>query len=294
MKGMDTLPVQLDDQHSPPARWPILAPLVLAGIALLLRLFDIFVLRLDEQFGEIILSKAIGFVLVVAYTWWVGQRLADIGLRSRRLGLALAIGAGLSAVAFLIAGAAQVLTLEPGATLALLAVDPKTGRTGGSAFAAFLIVGNVINSFMEEGLFRGIMLTHFRQRMRFRTANVLQAALFAAWHLVWPLKAYLTGDVSTTGVLAQTGSLLLGTFVAGLVYGYLFWCTGNLWAPWIAHFLNNTTLNLVHVRGAAGELHPAAVMSVAVVIALAFLALGLHLILKKGHTEVRDASRQSP
>jgi membrane protease YdiL (CAAX protease family) len=258
-----------------------LAPLALFGIALLLRLLDIFVLQLDEQLGEIILSKSLGFALVVGYTWWVGQRVVAIGLHSRTLLHALAIGAGITVAAFVIAGAVQVLALQSGATIAVQAIDPKTGIAGGSGFAAFLIAGNVINSFMEEGLFRGIMLPHFLQRMRFRTANVLQAALFAAWHLVWPLKAYLTGDASTAGVLAQTGTLLLGTFVAGLVYGYLFWRTDSLWAPWIAHFLNNTTLNLVQVRAMTGELQPAVVMSVVVVIALAFLAFAIEPMAKR-------------
>lgn len=280
---------QPEHRHQLPARWPVLAPIVLLGLALLLRLLDIFVLRLDERLGEIILSKALGFALVVGYTWWVGQRVTAIGLHSRNLGPALAIGAGITVAAFVIAGVAQVSMLESGATLAFAAVDPKTGMAGGSAFAAFLIAGNVINSFMEEGLFRGIMLPHFLQRMRFRTANVLQAALFAAWHLVWPLKAYLSGDASVAGVLAQTGSLLLGTFVAGLVYGYLFWRTDSLWTPWLAHFLNNTTLNLVQVRGSSGELQPAMVMSVVVVIALAFLALAINPIAKQ-----RKLSRLRP
>jgi membrane protease YdiL (CAAX protease family) len=273
--------VQFEDRQQLPARWPVLAPLILLGIALLLRLLDIFVLRLDERLGEIILSKSLGFALVVGYTWWAGQRVTAIGLHTRNLGLALAIGAGITVAAFIVAGVVQVLALEPGAMLAVQAVDPKTGRAGGSAFATFLIAGNFINSFMEEGLFRGIMLPHFLQRMRFRTANTLQAALFAAWHLVWPLKAYLTGDASAAGVLAQTGTLLLGTFVAGLVYGYLFWRTDSLWAPWIAHFLNNTTLNFVHVQGITGELQPALVMSVVVVIALAFLALAISPIAKR-------------
>lgn len=281
MSSVDKAKLQLEDRHQLPARWPVLAPLVLLGLALLLRLLDIFVLRLDERLGEIILSKSLGFALVVGYTWWVGQRVTEIGLHSRNRGSALTIGAGIAVAAFVIAGVIQVLVLEPGAVLAVAAVDPKTGMAGGSAFAAFLIAGNVINSFMEEGLFRGIMLPHFLQRMRFRTANVLQAALFAAWHLVWPLKAYLTGDASAAGVLAQTGSLLLGAFVAGLVYGYLFWRTDSLWAPWIAHFLNNTTLNLVQIRGTSGELQPAVVMSVVVVIALAFLALAINPIAKQ-------------
>jgi membrane protease YdiL (CAAX protease family) len=262
-------------------RWPVLAPLGLLGIALLLRIFDIFVFRMDERLGEIILSKALGFALVVAYVWWMGQRVAAIGLHTRRIGVALALGAGLTAAAFVIAAAVQVWTLEPGAALIVRAVDPKTGLAGGSAFAALLIFGNVVNSFMEEGLFRGIMLTHFLRRWRFGAANLLQAALFAAWHLVWPLKAYLAGDVSLAGVLAQTGSLLLGTFVAALVYGYLFARTGSLWAPWIAHLLNNTVLNLVQVQSATGELQPAMLMSVVVVIALGFLAFAIGPIAKR-------------
>jgi membrane protease YdiL (CAAX protease family) len=281
MSGGGKAKIQIEDRHLMPARWAVLAPLILLGMALLLRLLDIFVLRLDDRLGEIILSKSLGFALVVGYTWWVGQRVTAIGLHTRHLGLALAIGAGITIAAFIVAGAVQVLALESGARLAVQAVDPKTGRAGGSAFAVFLIAGNVINSFMEEGLFRGIMLTHFLQRMRFRTANVLQAALFAAWHLVWLLKAYLAGDASAAGLLAQTGALLLGTFVAGLVYGYLFWRADSLWVPWIAHFLNNTTLNFVQVRGITGELQPAVVMSVVVVIALAFLALAISPLAKR-------------
>lgn len=256
MSTSDTARARRRYRQELPARWPVLAPLALLGLALLLRIIDIYALRLDERLGEIILSKSLGFALVVGYTWWVGQRLSVIGLHTRRLGSALAIGAGLTVAAFVIATVVQVLTLASDESLTLRAVDPKTGMTGGAAFAAFLIAGNVINSFMEEGLFRGIMLPHFLQRMRFRTANLLQASLFAAWHLVWPLKAYLNGDVSA----------------AGLVYGYLFWRTGSLWAPGIAHFLNNTTLNLVQVQTAGGELQPALVMSVVVVVAMAFLA----------------------
>jgi membrane protease YdiL (CAAX protease family) len=264
-----------------PARWPVLAPLSLLVIALLLRIIDIFGLRLDERLGEIILSKTLGFALVLGYTWWVGQRVTALGLHTRHLGVALALGTAITVVAFVVAGAVQVALLPPGATLTLQAVDPKTGLSGGGAFATLLVVGNIVNSFMEEGLFRGIMLTHFLRWWRFGAANLLQAVLFAAWHLVWPLKAYLTGDASTASIMAQTGSLLLGTFVAALVYGFLFRRTDSLWAPWIAHFLNNTTLNLVQVQAANGELQPAVVMSVVVVIALAFLALGLSPIAKR-------------
>lgn len=258
-----------------PARWPILAPLVLLGLALILRIIDIYYLRLDERLGEIILSKSLGFVLIVGYTWWVGRRISAIGLHSRNQGSALAIGAGLIIASFAIATVVQVLTLGPGQSLILQAVDPKTGLTGGAAFAFLLIAGNIINVFMEEGLFRGVMLPHFLQRMRFRNANLLQASVFAAWHLVWPIKAYLIGDASAAEALAQGCLLLSGAFIAGLVFGYLFWRTDSLWAPMIAHFLNNTTHNLFQVQTAGVAMQPAVIMSVAVVVAMAILAFAV-------------------
>ena len=46
---------------------PILTGILLMLIALVFRLIDIFVLRLDERLGEIILSKALGFVLVLLF-----------------------------------------------------------------------------------------------------------------------------------------------------------------------------------------------------------------------------------
>lgn len=250
-------------------------------IALILRINDIFILRLDEWLGEIILSKSLGFALVVGYTWLVGKSLSSIGLHSRNLKEALAIGAGLTVAAFAVAVFVQTLTLSSDQSLAMRAVDPKTGMTGGLAFAVFLIVGNVINSLMEEGLFRGVMLSHFLRRLRIRNANLLQASLFAAWHLVWPIKAYLSGDVSAASAFAQAALLLTGTFVAGLVYGYLFWRTSSLWAPFIAHFLNNTILNLVQVQSPGGDLQPAIVLSVVVVIAMAVLAFVVNPISKR-------------
>jgi hypothetical protein len=36
---------------------------------------------------------------------------------------------------------------------------------------------------------RGLMIPHFLRRMRFCTANVLQAIPFSALHVVWPARA---------------------------------------------------------------------------------------------------------
>lgn len=44
---------------------PVLTGILLMLVALVFRLTDIFILRLDERLGEIILSKSLGFLLVL-------------------------------------------------------------------------------------------------------------------------------------------------------------------------------------------------------------------------------------
>jgi membrane protease YdiL (CAAX protease family) len=232
-------------------RRPVITGIILMMIALAFRLLDIFVLRLDERLGEIILSKALGFGLVLLFVWAIGKRPASIGFHSRRLAESLLVGTLITLLPFMIAYAAEWIVMrqfgqEP--RLLFAAIDPKAGVMGGALFAVWLVVGNVINSFMEEGLFRGLMLNLNRLRLRFWRSNWLQALLFGTWHLVWVVKWYQTGIVSTgseigLGVVAN----FLPQICLGLVWGYAYLKTDNLWTAWTAHTLTNTTLNLMHV-----------------------------------------------
>jgi CAAX protease family protein len=230
---------------------PVLTGIILMLVALIFRLIDIFVLRLDERLGEIILSKTIGFLLVLLFLWAIGRKLTSIGFHSRRLGESLLIGIAITVLPFIIAYAIEWIVLglmgqEP--RLLFSAIDPKAGVTGGLLFASWLVIGNFINSFMEEGLFRGVMLNLNRMQLSFGKSNWLQAFLFGTWHLVWVVKWYQTGIVSTPG---EIGLGIVANFLPqiclGLVWGYAYLKTDNLWTAWIAHTLTNTTLNLLHV-----------------------------------------------
>jgi membrane protease YdiL (CAAX protease family) len=230
---------------------PILAGIVLMLVALIFRLIDIFVLRLDERLGEIILSKTLGFLLVLLFIWAIGRKPASIGLHGRKLGEALLIGVVITVLPFIIAYAVEVIVLgQMGQAPKLLfsAIDPKAGVTGGLMFALWLVLGNFINSFMEEGLFRGVMLNLNRMRLSLAKSNWLQAFLFGTWHLVWVVKWYQTGIVSTPGEIGMgVVANFLPQICLGLVWGYAYMKTNNLWTAWFAHTLTNTTLNLLHV-----------------------------------------------
>jgi membrane protease YdiL (CAAX protease family) len=46
--------------------------------------------------------------------------------------------------------------------------------------------------------------------------------------------------------------LLVATGIFGFAVGYLYLKTDNLWAPWLAHTINNSVLNMVHIETAEG------------------------------------------
>jgi membrane protease YdiL (CAAX protease family) len=132
--------------------------------------------------------------------------------------------------------------------LYLEAVDSKMGVTGGLVFALWLLTGNFVNSIMEEGLFRGAMGRLARIRLSFWWATLFQAFVFSIWHLPWVLKYYQLGEINSGGELAM--SIFFNSvpqLLIGIIYGYMYLKTGSLWGPFIAHVLNNSIANILHI-----------------------------------------------
>jgi len=232
-----------------------LIPLALYLIAWILRVVDILMLPLAESTGEAFLHKALGFVMVLVYVYAAGQTVSKIGLHGRSVRGALWIGgAGIIAI-YVVSFSIQWFVSNAAGDrpeLVIMALDDRTGLAGGVGFALWLFLGNLINSFMEEGLFRGVMLTHFRLRLTPWRANWLQAVIFGLWHIAWPIQHFVSGDTDAAGAATEAVTMVIAATVSGLAYGYLYLKTDNLWAPWLGHTLNNTILNLVHIRTVAG------------------------------------------
>jgi membrane protease YdiL (CAAX protease family) len=234
---------------------PLLVMLILYIIAWIIKIFDTFVFRLDELIGEAILTKALGFLLVAAYVWVAGKKLSDIGFRTRNLTIALLMAVVGFGLIYVLAFALQLVILNTSgeeANLIFSAVDPKTGLSGGLLFGLWLVSTNLVNSAMEEGLFRGIMLRHFLVRYAKWGAIFLQAALFSLWHLSWPLRHLLDGQVPPGQVAFEAFGLTLSTLVSGVVYGYFYYRTNNLWGPFVAHLINNSIFNVLFIRTTSG------------------------------------------
>jgi membrane protease YdiL (CAAX protease family) len=203
---------------------PIVTGLVLLAIAFVFKWVDTFVLRLDERLGEAILCKALGFVMVIVFVWVCGRKLRDIGLHSRQLGLSLLIGIVITVVAMIVSYVVEfVVQLPKQPAVHFEAIDPKAGVTGGLGFVLWMLFCNIVNSFMEEGLFRGVMIRLFRVKLSFSWTNTLQAFLFAIWHLPWVAKWIQTGQIEAHGGLFfATLSQFLPMLLIGFAWGYFY------------------------------------------------------------------------
>lgn len=61
------------------------------------------------------------------------------------------------------------------------------------------------------------------------------------------------GSIKTPGeIMFAIFSNSIPQFLMGLVWGYLYLKTDNLWAPWIAHFLANSVSNYLHITSING------------------------------------------
>ena len=211
---------------------PVLVPFILLAVTILFRIMDIWVLPFAERWGEAFLHKALGFVLVLAYLWAAGQRVSAIGLHGRKAGKAIFIGGVGTALIYLLAfGLQWIVSRAAGKqpTLEVVAIDSMTDLAKpGVGFVLWLLFANMVNAWMEEGLFRGIMVSHFRVRLSPWQANALQAVIFGLWHVFWPIRHLMAGRMDAGAALSLALTSVIGATMSGLAWGYLFLQTDNL------------------------------------------------------------------
>ncbi len=233
--------------------WPLAVGIGILFLAFLGRINDIFVLHLDELWGELLLSKSFGLGLVIVYVVIVKDSLREIGFHTDEWALNLLLGMTLFVGVYFFAYGLEYMLLTLLAKEPNLIIKVITSKPGvGFWFIIWIILGNLITAGVEESLFRGLLTSKLRTSFSFWTANFFQALLFGLWHLVWPIKRLMGGQVGGQ-TAAFTGSmLLLVAVVNGFVWGYMYLKTNSLWACWMANVAASTILNLVHIESQFG------------------------------------------
>jgi membrane protease YdiL (CAAX protease family) len=235
--------------HPTSVSWSIPEVIAVASVMVALLLAKDVVLSTDQ-----VRSLGVGgFVAVRAATQlaYYGVLLALLAWLARRHGMGFRSAYGLvgfpvfSSVAWAIAGlvSIRVFTLLYGAVTQVLGWEPPLRSTSeltdlfgadwaGLLFGAVIVV--VIGPFVEEIVFRGLLLGAFRQQFGARVAIGASAIVFAASHLtLWTLVP-----------LAVLGAFL----------GWLVLAKGSVWPAFAVHALYNAVplVAAFYVSGALG------------------------------------------
>lgn len=233
---------------------PILSCSIIFVICSVARLIEFFYMRTDETFlSENFLHKLFGILLLWGVLSICNLRWKDIGFSPD--GIVSGVGKGLlfGLVCSVFAYAIESLTLfflHRNVQLSFYAsgfslTNEKVSQAG-ILLILSSVVFNLINVWMEEGVFRGLF-TKILEGLSYRKSLFFIAFLFGIWHLVMPLRDYLQGESSLVNLIVMGIGYVILAGMMSIKWSLLYKMTGSLWFGLGDHFFNNLASNLVHV-----------------------------------------------
>ena len=243
------------------SQYPLSVCIALYLLCYAFRLWEYFVLKTDESvIGENFIHKACGVAVIFAVLFVSGLHWRDIGFvrdgRLKNIGFGLALGAGFYTIAYAVE---CIVLYVQGASPSLKIASGGFSLVKSTEFVstgiAFILLFNVLNVWMEEGLFRGLFTRLLRERYDCRMTIFITALLFGLWHLIMPVRSFIEGQMKLAPMLLLGAGYVALTFVYGLKMGFLYRMTGSVWAGLSEHFFNNSVINIVHVVSSMGSDH---------------------------------------
>jgi membrane protease YdiL (CAAX protease family) len=246
----------MTDKLTKMTKGPIRFILIFFLIAISIRVFDSLVLRTDESvIGELFTHKLFGILMMGIALYLLKLKWRDIGFAAPRFGRGILIGLCIGIPAYAIAYAAEYMATGNASLQFYTTSYNVTGNTimeAGVLFVAICIAGNIVNVIMEDGVFRGLFLKIAESKYSFARSMLFSSALFGIWHGIMPLRNFLTGEQSPMGASMSALLLVLTSFVFGVALCLLCRLEGSLWAGMTVHFINNASVNLLHITGSGG------------------------------------------
>lgn len=95
---------------------------------------------------------------------------------------------------------------------------------------------SVVNSFLEEFFFRGFAFLTLKQYFNNKLTTIISAVIFALYHI-----AIMRGWFG----MPLFALLLLGLFVAGLLFNYIDEKTNTILTSWCIHMFANIAINII-------------------------------------------------
>ncbi len=238
--------------------WSCIAVFIICLIA---RCIEYFLIRTDETIiAENFLHKLFGIVLlfiVLKILHWTWQ---DIGFVKEEMFKNMGLGMLLGFACFFISYSAEIVIMHiqnNNPHLELYASGfSMTGeqvKQTGIGFILLCLAFNIINVWMEEGIFRGLYLKILMSKSSFWRANMIAALLFGVWHWVMPMRSYMDGDSSIWNLLVMGIGYIILAGIMSIKWGLLYEMSGSLWIGLGDHLFNNVVAtNLLHVVSDTG------------------------------------------
>ena len=255
--------------------------MIIFMLCLSVRFVEYFLIETDKTaIGENVFHKVVGIIILAVilkgsnFTW------SDIGFQRNSFAGSILKGLLLGSVCFAISYGLElaifILQGNPAHLEIYISSFSLTGsQIKNTDFVFFLlcVLFNVINVWMEEGVFRGLFLKMLSETKPFMQANFIAAFLFGIWHIVMPIRSYVNGEMPFAAMVLMGIGYIILAGIMGIKWGLLYRITGNIWVGLGDHLFNNTVAaNMLHVVSLKGadELQIVRIMA-AQIISFAFV-----------------------
>ena len=240
---------------------PIWSCVAIFLICLAARFVEYFAIRTDETvIAENFIHKLFGIIIMLCALKMLGLKQRDIGFKKENSLNNFGLGVLLGAVCFSVSYAVEMLIISASDGVPHLEIYASgfslTGeqvKNTSFIFILLCVLFNIINVWMEEGIFRGLFLNILQPKYSFWCANLTAALLFGVWHWVMPMRSYLDGTSTFANLLVMGIGYIILSGIMSVKWGMMYKMTGNLWAGLGDHLFNNViATNLLHVVSNTG------------------------------------------
>ena len=230
-------------------------------LCLSIRFAEYFLIETDKTaIGENVLHKAVGIILLAMILKGLNLAWSDIGFQWNgfisSILKGLLLGSGCFAISYGLELAALTLQGNPAhfeIYISSFSLTDSQVKNTGFLFFALCALFNVVNVWMEEGIFRGLFIKMLSETNLFLKANLISAFLFGVWHIVMPIRSYMSGEMSFTAMFLMGIGYIILAGIMGIKWGLLYRMTGTIWAGLGDHLFNNTVAaNMLHVVSLTG------------------------------------------
>lgn len=223
-------------------------------LLMIIRVIEIMFVKTDQTWvGENILHKICCILLTAIALDMLKLHWSDLGFSQKGLFTGLKYGLALGVSTFFLSYAAEFIVLSvmgkhPSLQFYITNFSLAQTHTNGSSLSAVIVclIGNIVNVFAEEGLFRGLFCHISTQCYSQKTANIIQALLFGIWHITNVINPLLDGSMNiAAAVFMGIGYILLSGILA-YEWGMCAALSGTLWTGATEHLFNNFISNSLH------------------------------------------------